>query len=169
MPYSYHNQSAVLIASADCWTIKETQRLIRRLQAIKFSYVDSRNSGHEAMSRFLEAAKPGDTYFATDHRFDNDLADAFVCSYYPDFSRTITGLAGVLSWRGTNRAKDTEVGDDRKDAKNNMEWFLVTDQAVQDNTKRFESLVNELAIRCMSADCVLTRETFEQLGATWSE
>lgn len=169
MPYTYHNQSSALIASSDTWTVKEAQRLIRRLQSVKFSYVDSRNSGHEAMARFLEAAKSGDDHFSTTDRFANDLTDVFVCTYYPDISRTVTGLASVLSWRGTNRAKDTEVGDDRKEAKNNMEWFLVTDQAVQDNTKRFESLVNEFAIRIMSADCVLTRETFEQLGATWSE
>lgn len=139
--------------------------LLRRLIKTKYRYADSRNQAHDALDRFLEGAKLGGSIFSTDKRFPNTLADGYVSTYFPDISRNIIAISNSLSWGGvTNVPKDMQ-----NQKSDNIDFFKAEETAVQDNTKRYESLVEELTKFCYSIDCTFTRMTFERLaGAEWS-
>lgn len=135
------------------------------MNKVKYRYGDSRNQGHDALDRLLESAKLGGSVFATDRQFPNTLADSYVSTYFPDIARNLTALSNSLSWGGvTNVPKDMQ-----SEKPSNIDFFKAEETAVQDNAKRFESLVEELSKYAYSIDCNFTRMTFERMaGAHWT-
>lgn len=167
MPYEFGNpNTATALALSDFWNLAEFSKTLRRLVAVEYRYVESRNSGHAALTRLLEGATLGGNIFNSDKQFPNTLADGYVSNYNPDFSRTIAALANSLSWGGsTSVPKDIQQRGDGTP----VEIQIVNETAVQDNTKRYESLVAQLYQHAFSTDHILTRQSFESLtGAVWT-
>lgn len=170
MPYTSNNWSLFSIYSdARWWKVRQLAELCNRLDRVNFSVVASRNEGLGALDNFEDGGIWGDSIFAVAKRFPNDIGDNYVCTAHGRLSDVINDLQMDLSWRPTNKAKDTETmrpggGSRDRTAENEM-----LDQGCQDQTKAFGEHRKLLKNLVRDREEVFRQLQFEQrTSSTWS-
>jgi hypothetical protein len=169
MPYTILNADKFMaLSNARFYRVKTLKALVRSLSTTDFSVVESRREAHRALNDFINEGLEGDSLFSETTRFvAATMADIFVCDADAVTQTLFVSLAAALSYRQTNKAKDTSAGTgtDKKEA--NVE--IAFDQGLQDSTKRFEELVKRLSTLANDPIVVWRRGSFEERVAPWSD
>jgi len=169
MPYVILNfDSFAALANARFYKVRSVKAIVRTLSRVDFSVVDSRREGHRAFNDFVDKGVDGDSLFGKDVRFvDNDLSDIYISDADGVTQALLVSITTSLSFRQTNKAKDTSAGTGSDKHEGNVE--IAFDQGVQDSTKRYEELVKRLSTLANDPGMVWRRGSFEERIATWSQ
>jgi hypothetical protein len=168
MPYTWKNRDAAAKAfNAEWSTVKSVRELTRGLVKTDYSVVESRRSAHRLLNDFLANMEPASDLFHDEQRFPSGFMRSYITNYDSNTEALFISLGSVLSYRTTNQAKDTDAGTGNN-RKSDAQTVQV-DQGVQDNTKRFEELLRELALLPNADERVWRRSVFEhRINATWT-
>jgi len=166
MPYTTKQESYFQrLENAEFARVRQTRTLIREMNEVDFSVVESRREGHQALNRFEQNMLFGTDFFGMEVRFPKTPQDLYITKDDTEIANILTSLSNVLSWRKTNVAKDTQSD---KNSKNNVnEEKPNYDQETQDNSKRFEELVKRLNGFVRNAAYLWNQSSFE--SRTFSE
>lgn len=163
---AYHcsnREQFAVFSNANWWTITQVNELLRALNKVNFSVVSSRQEGLTALENFQNVAITGRELFRSNARFPDALDEIYVTDAWGQVNNILGDLQGSLSWRMTNKAKDTEANTSdgrvlktaRLDAGENM------DQGAQDQTKAFLEQRKVLKKVTTAKDEVFMRPSFE--------
>jgi len=167
MPYSFHNQDIILAFSeSNVWKYRAVTALRQRLNATLYSVVASRVATHEYVTQFIGSGRAAHELFDTDKRWPHGFGEIYFSDYDIDFANHLAKFANTLAWRGTNQAKDMDVGTGGN--KKTDAVFMASDQAVQDNTRAFFGAIEALNSYISRRTGWWTREQFElKMSADW--
>jgi len=172
MPYTFRDEELIAeLWNSEWYRLKEVQILLRALGRADYSVIESRREAHRSISEFRDDS--ADCPFEHGTQFPNTLRDYYLSSHNSAVATVIIGLQSCLSYRLGNVAKDTEVGSASQASvakgKDDKSVVLAFDQGTQDNIKRFEELLKQLALLCNNKDLILGRTSFEsRYGAAWA-
>lgn len=166
MPYQFRNEDAAAKAVNAQWVrVRRVRDLSRALATVDYSVVESRREGHRTLVDFLNNMEPSESIFDEETRFPGGFVNSYLTNFDSNVGALFVSLIAVLSYRTSNNAKDIEAGNN---AKKEKETLAVTEQGVQDNTKRFEELKKELDFLPNNDAIVWRRNSFEaKLHADW--
>jgi hypothetical protein len=166
MPYNRANWFLFRqLENSEFISIRTARTLVRTLNRVDYSVVDSRREGHQALNDMLDNARYGEFYFAAATRFPDAFTDIYLTMQDTEVANLFMALGSSLSWRQDNRAKDSTST--KPDKGENV--AITLDQAVQDNTKRFEELKKHFATTLNNKDLQWNRVSFEErTNANWA-
>lgn len=176
MPYTVGNTTSFHAAHNSSWFEPSSVReILNQSRRCDYSVIESRRELHQDLNQFMARSREGRTIFSISNRFS--ATACYYTDYDAEFSRILTNLGSVLSWRSSAQAKDedskTGSGASGKNQfqndKNDVTYAQRQNtQEAQDNSKRFEELVNALAAIIRNGDFVWVQETFEyRLSLKW--
>lgn len=167
MSYTFRNGDyAAKAYNCDWATVRSVRKVVRALARFDYSVVEARREAHRVLNDFQDNMQPSDAIFARDRRFPAGYENTYITTLDPNVEALFLSLDANYSYREGNTAKDTDAGAGR--TKTDV-VFLASDQGKQDNVKRNEELLKQLALLATNDSVLWRRSTFEdRLSAVWT-